>query len=93
MKKLFLCSLICSGGILGGRIRVEENAISYKTNKLTVDRKYRNLVLPLNEIRELSWQWIICPVATLRMVSGERYKFMVFNKKGFDRCYNEFKKC
>ena len=87
MKKTFICSLICNGGIIGGGLYLDDTTITYKTNKLTVDRKYRNLVLPLDEIRELSWKWIIFPIATLKMASGEQYKFILFNKKRFDKYY------
>ena len=91
MKKSFMCSLICHNGILGGGIYIEENAITYKTNKLTVDRKFKNLVLPLIEIRELTWKWIIFPVATFHMNSGEKYKVIIFNKKRFQKHYTEVK--
>ena len=65
MKKAFMGSLICHGGILGGAIYIDEESIIYKTNKLTVDMRYKNLVLPLNEICELTWKWILFPVATI----------------------------
>ena len=91
MKKSFMCSLICHNGILGGGLYIENNAITYKTNKLTVDRKYRNLVLSLNEIRELTWKWIIFPIATFHMMSGENYKIIIFNKRRFKKYYAEVK--
>ena len=91
MKKTFICSLICKGGIIGGALYLDDTAITYKTNKLTVDRKYRNLVLPLDEIREISWKWIIFPIATLHMSSGEEYKLIIFNKKRFNKYYSEVK--
>ena len=91
MKKSFMCSLICHNGILGGGLYIENNAITYKTNKLTVDRKYRNLVLSLNEIRELTWKWIIFPIATFHMMSGENYKIIIFNKRRFEKYYAEVK--
>ena len=47
-----MCSL-CHKGILGGGLYMNDVAITYKTNKLTVNQAYRNLVLPLNEICEL----------------------------------------
>ena len=87
MKKTFICSIICRNGILGGGLYIDDTAIIYKTNKLTVDKKYRNLVLPRNEIRELSWKWFLFPVATLQMINGEEYKFIIFNKKRFEKCY------
>ena len=91
MKKSFACSIICQGGIVGGSLSIDEKSITYKTNKLTVDKKYRNLVLPLNCIRELSWEWIVFPVATLYMTNGEQYKFIIFNKKGFNEYFEQVK--
>ena len=92
MKKTFMGSLICHNGIIGGGIYIDDSSVTYKTNKLTVDKKYKNLVLPLDEICELTWKWIIFPIATLRMTSGEQYKFMIFNKRRFNKCYSEAKK-
>ena len=89
MKKSFMCSLICHNGIVGGALYLDENSLTYKTNKLTVDRAYRNLVLPLNQIAELTWKWIIFPVATFHMTSGEKYKVMIFNKRRFQKYYAE----
>ncbi len=91
MKKSFICSLICHNGIVGGGLYIEDNAITYKTNKLTVDRKYRNLVLSLNEIRELTWKYIVFPVATFHMTSDEKYKVIIFNKRRFKKYYAEVK--
>ena len=50
-------SLSCSqahNGILGGGLYLDSQSLTYKTNKLTVDKKYRNLVLPMQEIKEIS---------------------------------------
>ena len=91
MKKSFMCSLICHNGIVGGGLYIEDKTITYKTNKLTVDRKYRNLVLSLNEIRELTWKWIVFPVATFHMTNGENYKVIIFNKRRFKKYYAEVK--
>ena len=89
MKKTFACSIICPGGIVGGGISIDEKSITYKTNKLTVGEKYRNLVLPLVGIRELSWNWIILPIATLHLRNGEKYKFIIFNAKSFTQAFAE----
>ena len=90
MKKTFLCSL-CHNGILGGALYLDENSVTYKTNKLTVDKAYRNLVLPLGEIEELTWKWVVFPVAIFRMTSGVRYKIIIFNKRRFQKHYVEVK--
>ena len=89
MKKSFMCSLICQNGIIGGGLWIEDHAITYRTNKLTVDRKYRHLVLPLNEIDGISWKRVIFPIATLQMRNGEKYKFLMFNQKRFQKYYDE----
>ena len=88
MKKSFMCSLICHNGIIGGALYLDENSVTYKTNKLTVDRAYRNLVLPLGEIAELTWKWVVFPIATFRMKNGVEYKFILFNKWRFNKYYN-----
>lgn len=88
MKKSFMCSLICHNGIIGGVLNLDENSVTYKTNKLTVDRVYRNLVLPLGEIAELTWKWVVFPVATFHMKNGAKYKVMIFNKRRFNKHYN-----
>ena len=91
MKKSFICSL-CHNGILGGALYLDEISVTYRTNKLTVDKAYRNLVLPLDQISELTWKWIVFPIATMRMKSGEKYKFIIFNKARFNKYYTEVKK-
>ena len=87
--KSFICSL-CHNGILGGMIYLDGSSITYKTGKLTVDSKYRNLVLPLSNIKEISWQWMIFPVATVHMRIGEDYKFIIFNKPRFEKWFKEY---
>ena len=86
MRKTFICSL-CHNGILGGTLYLDEASVTYKTNKLTVDKAYRNLVLPLEEIAELTWKWIVFPVAILRMKNGVEHKFIIFNKQRFNKYY------
>ena len=77
--------------MLGGGLYMDDRAITYKTNKLTVDRKYRNLVLPKDEICQLTWQWIVFPIATFHTVSGEKYKFIIFNKRGFEKSFDSIR--
>jgi hypothetical protein len=84
--KSFACSL-CHNGILGGGLYLDSQALTYKTNKLTVDDKYRKLVLPMKEIQEISWKWIIFPVATVHMQNGELYQFIIFHKSRFSKWF------
>lgn len=87
--KSFICSL-CHNGILGGSLHLDSQSLTYKTNKLTVDPKYKNLVLPIQEIRGISWKRIVFPIATVNMKNGEQYKFIIFNKSQFERCFQEY---
>ena len=86
--KSFVCSL-CHNGILGGGLYLDNVSLTYKTNKLTVDKKYKNLVLPLSEVKEITWKWIIFPIATFSMKNGELYRFIIFNKRRFEKCLAE----
>ena len=87
MKKTFACSL-CHNGILGGGLFLDEETLTYKTGKLTVDPKFRNLVLPRKDIREITWKWI---AATIHMCDGTEYTFLIFNKPGFEKCYEQLR--
>ena len=89
MKKTFVCSIICPGGILGGGLYLDDKALTYKTNKLNVDAKYRNLVLPLAEIKEISWKRMLFPIATVHMKHGGDYKFLLFGKARFEECFKD----
>ena len=86
MKRKFMCSL-CHNGILGGALYLDEASVTYKTNKLTVDKAYSNLILSLNEIAELTWKWVIFPVAIFRMKNGVKHRFIIFNKRRFNKYY------
>ena len=90
MKKTFICSL-CRGGIIGGALHLTDSAVTYRTNKLTVDPLYRNLTLPLDRIESVSWRWIVLPVATFHISGGAEYSFIIFNKSRFCKYYNEIK--
>ena len=87
--KTFACSL-CHNGILGGGLYLDSQSLTYKTNKLTVDKKYRNIVLPLQEIEEISWKLILFPLATVSMKNGGQYKFIIFNKPRFEKWFQEY---
>ena len=89
MRKTFVCSL-CLGGILGGWLYLDQDSITYKTQKLTVDKKYRNLVLPMRNIADITWKWIIFPIATVNMKNGEKYSIIIFNKSRFCKYYKEY---
>lgn len=90
MKKSFMCSL-CHGGIIGGGLYLDDEKITYKTNKLTVDSKYKRISLPLDKINDVTWKWIIFPIATFKMSDGNNYTFIIFNKRRFIKHYTEIR--
>jgi len=89
MRKAFMCSL-CHNGILGGGLYLDTQSVIYICRKVTVDKKYKEIILPLNEINELTWKWVVFPVATFCMKTGERYVFIIFNKWRFDKYYQQY---
>lgn len=92
--KSFVCSL-CHNGILGGGLYLDSQSLTYKTNKLTVDKKYRNLVLPMQKIKEISWKWIVFPIAIVNM-KMENYINSLFSinhalQNGFKSILDKYK--
>ena len=90
MKSVFICSLV-SNGILGGALYVDEQSITYRTNKVTVSKEYRNLVLPISEIQDVTWKWVVFPIATFHMLDQRNYKIIIFNKWRFEKVFRNFK--
>ena len=68
----------------------ESQSVIYRTQKLTVTEKYRNLVMPLKDIKEIKWKRMIFPISIFHMENGEQYKIMIFNKTRFMKCYQEY---
>ena len=87
--KSFVCSL-CHHGILGGALYLDNQSLTYMTNKLTVDPKYRKLVLPMQDIKGIAWKRIIFPIATVNMRDGKQYKFIIFNQPRFEKWFHEY---
>ncbi|MBQ4536088.1 MAG: hypothetical protein II994_00555 [Lachnospiraceae bacterium] len=83
MQKYFIVSL-CRNGILGGGIIVDEQKITYKTRKLTVPDKLKNLEMRYEDITEISTGWLLfLPTVTIKVKDSESYKFVVFARKKF----------
>ena len=81
--KYFIVSL-CKNGILGGGIVADLEKITYKTGKVTVPQKYRNLEMNYKDIVAIKKGWLfIFPTVTLKMNDSEEYKFIVFSRKRF----------
>lgn len=91
MRKAFMCSL-CRNGVLGGALYLDDLSITYRTGKLTVEEKYKNYVIPLEEVKEVKWKWVVFPVATFTTTDHQTATFLIYNKKRFIKYYNEVMK-
>lgn len=84
MNVPFACSIIY-GGVLGGWIYIEGEGLNFRTGKLTVEERIRNLNLPYEEIKDITWKTVLFPVATVSLKNGEDYRFLIFNKRRFEK--------
>ena len=86
MKYTFACSMV-NHGLIGGGLILDEESVTYRTGKLTIEPRLRNLVLPLEDIESVSWKNVVFPIATFTMKNGEEYRFLIFNRMRFERAY------
>ncbi len=83
MKRYFIVSL-CRNGILGGGMVVDDDKVTYKTGKITVPNKFRNLEMRYEDITGISTGWLLLlPTVTIKMKDSEAYKFVVFARTKF----------
>ena len=88
MKQYYAASL-CRGGIFGGGIAADDG-ITYKTGKVTVSSRLRNLEMKYRNIQDFSHKWVLCfPVFTISMNDGENYRFIIFSPKRFNALLTE----
>ena len=74
MKKMFVASL-CKNGILGGALYVDFASVTYRTGKLTVPDRLRNLVMPFSEIDSVSDSRMLgLPTITIHLKNREEYQ-------------------
>lgn len=86
MKRYFVASL-CREGILGGGILADDEAYTYRTNKLTVSPALRKIRLPYANIQSLEKGWLLCfPTVTVHMKDGTNWRFVVFRRNLFCSC-------
>jgi hypothetical protein len=81
MKKWFSVSL-CRGGLLGGTVVFEPEAIYYRTGKLTVPPRFRNLEMRYADVVSIE-EGKPFPTVTLTMKNGESFTFLVFSRRRF----------
>lgn len=89
MKNTFSVSL-CKNGLLGGWLVVGEVSMIYKTGKVTIPEKYRNLVMEYHDILSVAeGSLVFLPIVTIKMKNEEEYKFIVFKRKRFLETLNK----
>lgn len=88
IKHTFSVSL-CKNGLLGGWIVIEEDSMSYRTGKITIPEKYKNLEMKYKDILSVEeGNLLFLPTVTVTMKNEEEYKFVVFNRKRFIETLN-----
>ena len=91
MNKYFIASL-CKNGILGGAIVADDEAITYKTNKLTVPVELRNIKMRYRDIKNTEAGWLfVFPTVSVEMKNGAVHKFVIFGRKGFIDFINQMR--
>jgi len=91
MNKYFIASL-CKNGILGGAILADDEAITYKTNKLTVPVELRNIKMRYRDIKNTEAGWLfVFPTVSVEMKNGAVHKFVIFGRKGFIDFINQMR--
>lgn len=85
MKRVYAASL-CKNGLLGGSLYVDDEKIAFRTGKLTVPPRIRNLELHFKNVVGIRKEYIlILPVAAVSMKNGEEWKFFVLRRNDFVR--------
>ncbi|HIT33097.1 MAG TPA: hypothetical protein IAC31_00520 [Candidatus Faecousia intestinigallinarum] len=92
MKDAFAASFF-HDGVLGGAIYLKPDKVIYKTNKVTVDEKYRDLEMLYQDIVKIrTGRSLLFPTVTIVLKEGVSYKFIVFEKKKFLDRMDELKR-
>lgn len=89
MKNTFSVSL-CKNGIIGGWIVMEKEFMAYRTGKITIPEKYKNLVMKYRDIFSVTeGSLLFLPTVIVKMKNDEEYKFVVFSRKRFLKALDE----
>lgn len=89
MKKVFAVSL-CREGILGGGIYADSGKLTYRTGKITVSPRLRNLEMPIEDIVSVTEGRLLClPTITLKMKNDEEFRFIVYSRNQFLKTLRE----
>lgn len=93
MKELYMASFVHNNGILGGVLYLTDTMTIFRTNKLTIAKKYRNLQLRYEDIFDCIGGWSFClPIVTIIMQDRKEYRFVVFAKNKYLNRLSELRK-
>lgn len=89
MKEAFYGSL-CYEGLRGGAIQVNDQAVIYKNQTLTLPDEYKNIEMPFQDIEKVEkGRAGLFPAVTIYLKNGKKYKLVVFNRKKFLGCLGQ----
>lgn len=90
MKKAYAASLY-KNGLLGGGLYLDEEKAVFRTGKITVPARLRNLELYYNDIDKISkGSILLLPAVTFNMKNGEEWRFVVFGCNDFIKNIGHF---
>lgn len=81
MRKVYAASIIWKG-VLGGGIITEDDKMTYRTGKLLIPEKIKNLEMKYCDIQSIICGRILLFPTIEVVLPEESYKFIVFNRKG-----------
>ncbi len=79
MKTQYYIVSLCKNGILGGGLTVDDTAVTYHTNKLTVPDEYRRLQIKYADIEKVTFvRALLLPAVQFHLKNQKVYKFLLF---------------
>lgn len=88
MNNIFIASFIHQG-IIGGNIILNDEALVFKTGKLTVCPEIRSLEIHYSDIYSVSnGLKLFLPTVTINLKNGKNYSFIIYNKSNFIKRLN-----
>lgn len=84
MQTAFMASLYYYG-IQGGAIFLDDKAIRYKAQKLTLPQQYKDIKILYTDIQKIESApvFILFLKLTIYLNDNKKFKFLIFNKKSF----------
>lgn len=80
MRKVYAASIVWKG-ILGGGIIVEDDKMTYRTGKLFIPERIKNLEMKFCEIQMIRCGWLLCFPSIEVILPAESYRFILFNRR------------